>query len=437
MYKRQELLQSIPTDLAAAGPVAFAKQLVEAATLNQDQRTPVALIAKDMQMAWEKQGKPRQMNPVGRILRMLLIGGGGCGKSRIVNLVLTPLFLQFWGPRGCVKAAPSNKAARGILGKILHVVGKLGGGSLNMMNLRCGAAALKALAYLWAPGGAFIIDEAPQGAAALYHAVALRSCYGRVAAHEVELADYAEPSQTFGAMPIVVECGDELQLPPVPASAGLFAEQSRAATEHLAGVEIFKQKDYVYRLSTMKRFTDPAQISILTKMRRSGGCKLTTQEWEALRDTDISAASATEQRKRLHGTELWYQAAPTWATVSMAQVIRSRLSAEKAAATLFIVPAKDYILNRPNNARLTDAYLAEVISSVPNMNNTGRLPSIGLFHLGMVIRLTNTVEAPEAVTDSTGEIVGIDLDPDEPSAATEHTSAIEGIRILHRLPTIQ
>ena len=115
-----ELLQSIPTDLAAAGPVAFAKHLVEAATLNQDQRTPVALIAKEMQMAWEKQGKPRRMDPVGRILRMLLLGGGGCGKSRIVNLVLTPLFLQFWGPRGRVKAAPSNKAA------------KLGGGSLTV-----------------------------------------------------------------------------------------------------------------------------------------------------------------------------------------------------------------------------------------------------------------------------------------------------------------
>ena len=51
-----ELLQSIPTDLAAAGPVAFAKHLVEAATLNQDQRAPVALIAKEMQMEWEKQG---------------------------------------------------------------------------------------------------------------------------------------------------------------------------------------------------------------------------------------------------------------------------------------------------------------------------------------------------------------------------------------------
>ena len=101
-----ELLQSIATNLAAAGPVAFAKHLVEAATLNHDQRPPVALIAKDMQVAWGKQGKPRHMDPVGRILRMLLLGGGGCGKSRIVNLVLTALFLEFWGPRGCVKAAP-------------------------------------------------------------------------------------------------------------------------------------------------------------------------------------------------------------------------------------------------------------------------------------------------------------------------------------------
>ncbi len=41
-----ELLQSIPADLVASGPIGFAKHLVEAATLNQDQRAPVALIAK-------------------------------------------------------------------------------------------------------------------------------------------------------------------------------------------------------------------------------------------------------------------------------------------------------------------------------------------------------------------------------------------------------
>ena len=37
-----------------------------------------------------------------------------------------------------------------------------------------------------------------------------------------------------------------------------------------------------------------------------------------------------------------------------------------------------------------------------------------------------SAEAPEAVTDSTGEVVGIDLDPDELSDATEHTSPVEG-----------
>ena len=107
---------------SSEGSIQVAEFLVKEATLNKDQRSPVALIAHDMHDAWVKQGCPERMSPVGRILRMLLIGGGGCGKSRIINLVLTALFVQYWGPRGCVKAAPSNKAARGILGKTLHVV---------------------------------------------------------------------------------------------------------------------------------------------------------------------------------------------------------------------------------------------------------------------------------------------------------------------------
>jgi hypothetical protein len=112
------------------------------------------------------------------------------------------------------------------------------------------------------------------------------------------------------------------------------------------------------------------------------------------------------------------------------------LSAVKAGATLFVIPAQDYVLNRPQNSRITDAYIAEQIAGVPNMNNTGRLPSIAMIHLGMTIRLTNTVEPPEAVTDSTGDIVGIDLDSQEPNADIEHTSSIEGVRILQKRPTV-
>ncbi len=123
--------------------------------------------------------------------------------------------------------------------------------------------------------------------------------------------------------------------------------------------------------------------------------------------------------RTLECMELWYQSAPTWATVSMAQAIRSRLSAQQAGATLYIIPAEDHVLDRPYKSTLKDSYLAEEILRVPNMNNTGRLPGIAMIHIGMEVRLTVTVEAPDAVVDSTGVIVGFDLDPEETCAPPE------------------
>ena len=306
---------------------------------------------------------------------------------------------------------------------------------MDVSSLSCAEKTRAALASLWAPAGALVIDEVPQGAAALYHALALRSTYGRAAAHRLDIAEYAEPATTFGAMPVVVECGDELQLPPVPSTAGLFADLADASTVHRAGVDIFRQKDYVYRLATMKRFTDPTLVAVLTKMRKTGGCKLTKEEWAAMQATDISKLPAAEQQRRLQGTDLWYQSAFTWAIVAMAQVIRSRLSATRAGATLYFIPAQDYVLNRPLNSRITNAHIAEHIAAFPNMNTTGRMPAIAMLHVGMVVRLTITVEAPEAVTDATGSVVGIDVHPDDAeSAAAEHAEPPPPIRTLRKLP---
>ena len=88
--------------------------------------------------------------------------------------------------------------------------------------------------------------------------------YGRSTAHNLNIAEYAEPAGSFGCMPVVVERGDELQLPPVPPSAGLFADLDSASTVHRAGVELFRQKDYVYHLAKLKRFSDPFFVPILT-----------------------------------------------------------------------------------------------------------------------------------------------------------------------------
>ena len=180
----------------------------------------------------------------------------------------------------------------------------------------------------------------------------------------------------------------------------------------------------------MKRFTDDTLVSILTKMRTPGGCRLTDGEWKALYNTETSTLSATEQRARLAGAELWYQAAPTWATVAMAQAIRSSASAQHHKTILYIIPAEDYVLDRPYG--WDKQRLAEEIMRTPNMNNTARLPAVAMIHIGMEMRLTTTVEAPDALVDTPCTVIGLDLEQEDRGAATKHAS----IRILKKLPTV-
>ena len=72
---------------------------------------------------------------------------------------------------------------------------------------------------------------------------------------------------------------------------------------------------------------------------------------------------------------------------------------------------------------------------VPNMNITGGMPAIAMLHVGMVVRLTITVETPEAVTDAAGTGVGIDVHPDdELSAAAELAEPPPPTRTLRKLP---
>jgi hypothetical protein len=67
---------------------------------------------------------------------------------------------------------------------------------------------------------------------------------------------------------------------------------------------------------------------------------------------------------------------------------------------------------------------------MPNMNNTARLPAVAMIHIGMEMRLTTTVEAPDAVVDTPCTVLGIDLEPEDIGTSNEHAS----IRVLSRLP---
>ena len=123
----------ITVDEVVEGPGCVADKLCVAANLNGEQRKLVALFAWPMQREWDRVGSvnPDRVNELrnswaddrhrsnllpitGVLARVIFVGGGGCGKSLIINKVLGPLLRCYYGDRGLMLEAPSNKAARGI-----------------------------------------------------------------------------------------------------------------------------------------------------------------------------------------------------------------------------------------------------------------------------------------------------------------------------------
>ena len=128
-----------------------------------------------------------------------------------------------------------------------------------------------------------------------------------------------------------------------------------------------------------------------------------------------------ELAARLRGTEMWYQSAYTWSVVAMATAIRSVLSARECKKTLSITQAIDTVANVGSHAPFFGKEGYEALLRHPNMRETGQLPGFCLFHVGMRVRLTQTVDPPAIVVDAAGVVVDIDFDDREPAL---HKSAI-------------
>ena len=209
-FQAKASVRVVSLDERARGPVAVAQMLAAEAGLNRDQLGFVAIVAVALQSAWST--LPASANGMIQedkvLLRCLLVGGGGCGKTRIINLVLRPLFQAFFGEDGVQTQAPSNKAARQIHGKTMHTANKLQmDASLRTVHLRLTANTRKTLERSTTPLGAMILDEFSQCIGQMLHADALRKTYGRQSAYNLEVHKYAEPLETWGRMPVVVIAG--------------------------------------------------------------------------------------------------------------------------------------------------------------------------------------------------------------------------------------
>ena len=407
-----------PTDMQKV----YEQEVARQALLNDAQRRSEGIDATDF----------IRLPLVGRRLRLLFFGGGGCGKTRIINCALAKLFRRFYGPKGVVLNAFANKPARLIHGTTTHGLIKCRGGQpVSLPHLRVqNDKQRRALAAIWAPAGALVKDEFTQQPGALEHALALRSMYGRERYHGLRCEDYARPRTNYASIPYVVTGGDPLQFPPIPSTSSLLAEPEGQTKEHRIAQAMFEDQDYVCELKTTMRFQgDPLLTRILAKMRTPaedrGDLRLTDEEWQALQNTDL------EHGASLEGTENWYVSAFAWAYVCMAQWDRSIQVAKQTKEPLFLYAAKDHISNVDNRDVLA---VRDLLLKMPNMNATGRLPGVLLICRKMRVRFTVTVCRCQAPVDATGIVEHIELNPAD--RLRWQLQEADAIFVLHHAPTI-
>ena len=105
-------------------------------------------------------------------------------------------------------------------------------------------------------------------------------------------------------------------------------------TKHKVGAKIFRDADLVFEFVKSMRSTDQTLIGILKVMRTSGGKALSEQQWQALMNTQVSAA-----QPGIPST--WYHSCYCWSVISKASYMIPRKSDREAQQSLFYVQAVD------------------------------------------------------------------------------------------------
>ena len=102
----------------------------------------------------------------------------------------------------------------------------------------------------------------------------------------------------------------------------------------------------------------------------------------------------------------------------------ARRSAREAKQTLFYAQAVDTPASVlvPGDRR---AFLKDLLR-VPSVQHTGRLPGVAFWHYGMRVRFTTTLQAPFAVQDVEGQVVGFEPHPSDPSTRDRMQCSSDG-----------
>jgi len=230
----------IPLPDQCCGPGPFAWALLQHTTCSEDQIDFASLPVLTMQQNWQQvqdrdattdEDVPLALQSTSSTCRMIGLGGGGCGKSYVLEKVIEPTTAAFYGQQGYLAVCQSNAGAQNVKGRTCHTACSINASqSMKVEDLKPTPAAETNMALLLNKLGCLGVDELSQIAGALLHCMAYRFTFGRARAHKLRREDYMRLPELFGRIDVVCLLGDFLQLPPVPSSASLSAKRRQLGT---------------------------------------------------------------------------------------------------------------------------------------------------------------------------------------------------------------
>ena len=304
---------------------------------------------------------------------------------------------------------------------------------MRTASLALNAQSQQKLSITHADAGVLYIDESSQLQGELNHAAALRTTYARESQYGLNRNNYSGPRERYGRMAILWYSQDHLQLPPVPESSSMLAPLEGTSDEHKVGAKIFRNAELVFQFCTAMRFSDETLIQILEAMRTAGGRKLSRAQWQALVNTERRAEQPADASSERPDDSNFYHVCYCWSVITMAAFMLARVSAQKSGQTLFYAQAVDQALTLIQHAAKEEFY--EELLKIPSLSSTKRLPAVVLWHHGMRMKFSTTLQQPFAVQDVECTVVGFEPDDkDHDAKAAIDAQHCQGEHVCQFMP---
>ncbi|KAG8724803.1 hypothetical protein FRC09_013989 [Ceratobasidium sp. 395] len=348
-------------------------------------------------------------------LRMLLVGEGGTGKSRVIQ-VITQEFKRLGIEDRLIKAAFAGCAASHIEGQTAHSIARI---LVGKKNSTLSAASKQEMARVWKPVEYLIIDE---------YSMLSKEFFAQLSRH-IAIAKLGRDPQVgdlpFGGVNILL-CGDGHQIPPVAVSAGgaLYhpATSEKFVTSPEAGIgrKIYESFNTVVILKQQVRVTDAVWQKFLSNFRVA-----------QVDSSDIALLdSVTLTNPKCIQTDFSQEEWKDCVLITPRNAVRMRWNdksveehCRRTGEQLLTVKALDTCKDNDTRRPIDRCEQYFAMKSGGNSQNSrkgrrerGGLPDEVQIAIGMKVMVTQNLNTDIDITNGArGEIVGIMLDPLEPT----------------------